>query len=79
MSSATAATLGARKASSASRRGTSARLVEVPGGRGVAQQGEAGGAEHVVGAWSPEGGEDGAEDPDQVVDGEVGVGSRQAR
>ena len=47
------------------------------GGRGVAEQGEAGGAEHVVGAGSPEGGEDRAEDPDQVVDGEVGVGPRQ--
>ena len=77
MSSATAATIGARKVSSARSRGTSARLVEAPGGRGVAEQGEAGGAQHVVGAWSPEGGEDRAEDPDQVVDGEVGVGPRQ--
>ena len=39
----------------------------------VAQQGQAGGAEDVVGAWSPVGGEDAAEDPNDVVDGQVGV------
>ena len=33
--------------------------------------------EHVVGPGSPEGGEDRPEDPDQVVDGQVGVGPRQ--
>ncbi len=43
---------------------------------GVAQQGEARRAQHVVGARPPEGGEDGAEDPDQVVDDEIGVRSR---
>ena len=48
-----------------------------PRGRGVAQQGEAGRAQHVVGARPPEGGEDRAEDPDQVVDGEVGIRAGQ--
>jgi len=44
-------------------------------GRHRAEQGQAGGAENVVGARPPAGGEDAAEDPGDVVDDHVGVGA----